>query len=221
MSRTEEVPVIAVDGPAAVGKGSVAREVARRLDFNYLDSGRAYRAAAVLAAAAGPVAEQGPAEVLAALAPVLAAPGRMEELMAEPRLDAEEVAVGASLVSRMPPVRAALLACQRAFRRGRGLVADGRDMAATVFPDAALKVYLDAALAVRAGRFRQRAAAQGLPDAKIAAGLSQFEERSLRDERRRVAPVRPAAGAVVIATDELDQGQVTERVIELYRQTQP
>ncbi|MBF2735466.1 MAG: (d)CMP kinase, partial [Betaproteobacteria bacterium AqS2] len=131
-------------------------------------------------------------------------------------------ATGASLVSQMPPVREALLACQRDFRTGRGLVADGRDMASTIFPDAVLAVYLDAAMEVRAERFRQRAASQGLPDAKIAAGLSQFKERSMRDERRRVAPVRPAAGAVVIATDELDQGQVTEKIIELYRQrTQP
>lgn len=207
-------PVIAIDGPAAVGKGTVAREVARQLGFVHLDSGRFYRAVGHRALAAG--ADLGdPAAVLAAARP-LRERAVLAALLASSALDSEEVGAAASIVATMPEVRAALLESQRAVGEVRGVVADGRDMAAVVFPDAILKVFLDASEQVREGRMLKRARANAADGSKMESYLAQFKERNQRDATRSLAPVVPAEGAHVITTDALSVAEVVAKVVGLY-----
>src|SRR5262249_50403737 len=147
------VPVIAIDGPSASGKGTIAKRVAQTLDFHYLESGALYRLVAPLSLRQDLDDEAPPAEAAAGLGVAfLGGEIILEDQEVSQHIRHEAVGNRASEVARMPAVRQALLARQRAFRQAPGLVADGRDIGTVVFPDAALKIFLTADPEVRAER---------------------------------------------------------------------
>ncbi|PKO84002.1 MAG: bifunctional 3-phosphoshikimate 1-carboxyvinyltransferase/cytidylate kinase [Betaproteobacteria bacterium HGW-Betaproteobacteria-11] len=209
-------PVIAIDGPSASGKGTVAMRVAERLGFHYLDSGALYRLVALAAGREGVALDDEAA--LAALAAGL--PARFEgervwlgEADVTTDIRSEEASGGASRVALLPAVRRALLARQRAWRRFPGLVADGRDMATVVFPGAEVKIFLTATAEARAERRYKQLIAKGMP-ANIYVLLKDLQERDARDTRRSEAPLRQAEDAVGIDTTPMDIDQAVAAVMD-------
>lgn len=204
------VPVIAIDGPSASGKGTVASLVAAALAFHYLESGALYRLVAY-------VGGTDPARDAAQL-DVAFRDGRIflsGQDVTDP-IHAEAVGNRASEVAKMPEVRAALLERQRAFRRAPGLVADGRDMGTVVFPDASLKVFLTASVGVRARRRHKQLIDKGI-HANLATLSRDLEERDARDAARAVAPLRPAEDAVLLDSTALTIDEVVDKVLMLFR----
>jgi len=216
----DSVPVIAIDGPSASGKGTVAARVAASLGFHYLDSGALYRLVALAATRAGvPLDAEG---ALAGLAAALPAQfdGECGLLAGEDvrrAIRAEEVSVGASRVAALPAVRAALLERQRAYCRAPGVVADGRDMGSVVFPDAGLKVFLTASAEARAERRYKQLIEKGLP-ANIHSLLRDLRERDARDAARSVAPLAQGADAVLLDTTDLTIEEAVDAVLHLARE---
>ena len=214
------MPVIAIDGPTASGKGTVAGRVAAALGWHYLDSGALYRLVALAALRAGVDPADGPA--LAALAAGLRPRfegGRILLADGEDVADAiraEAVGVAASRAAAQPALRAALLALQHAARRAPGLVADGRDMGTVVFPDAVLKVYLTASVESRAARRHKQLIEKGFP-ANIVDLSRDLAERDARDMQRAQAPLRPAEGALVLDSTRLSIDETVAAVLEAYR----
>jgi len=198
--------IIAIDGPAAAGKGTLARRLARHYGYDFLDTGSLYRGVGLQVLRAG----GDPADPKAAKA---AAEDLDLKLLAEPDLRGEAAAKAASQVAAQPAVRAALLDFQRNFARrppgGRGAVLDGRDVGTVVCPDAKVKLFIIASLEARARRrFREL---QDKGQAAIwSAILQDMQDRDARDSRRDVAPLKPAADAVVIDTTDLSPDQVFE-----------
>ena len=217
-----DVPVIAIDGPSGSGKGTVARQVARRLGWHLLDSGALYRLVALAGADRGlaPGDEPGHAAVAAALAAEFQADvAGNERILLDGRevtlaIRTESAGAAASRVAAMPAVRQALYARQRAYAAPPGLVADGRDMGTVVFTDAALKVYLTASAAERAQRRYKQLKEKGLT-ANLAALSLEIEERDRRDSTRPVAPLRPAPDAVIIDSTGVPVDEVIDRVLAL------
>ena len=213
-------PVVAIDGPSASGKGTVAQRVANTLGFHFLDSGALYRLTALAAMKAG-VALEDEAGV-AALAGELPADFEGDRILLSGEdvtegIRAEEVGVGASKVAALPAVRNALLARQRAYRRFPGLVADGRDMGSVVFPGAAAKVFLTASAAARAERRHKQLIAKGMP-ANMHALLQDLQERDARDAQRSVAPLRQCDDADLVDTTEMDIEAAVAAVMTIVRQ---
>jgi 3-phosphoshikimate 1-carboxyvinyltransferase len=216
------VPVIAIDGPSASGKGTVAQMVAARLGFHYLDSGALYRLLA-LAAQRDEVLltdESG----LAALAGRIEIRFEGERIWLDGSLVGDELrgelcAAAASKVAAFPGVRAALLAKQHAFRRVPGLVADGRDMGSVVFPDAVLKIFLTASAEARAERRYKQLMEKGI-DANIAALLLDIRVRDERDTQRSASPLQQAHGASLLDTTALDIEQAVQEILTRYRAMQ-
>jgi len=213
------VPVIAIDGPSASGKGTVARLLAGKLGFHHLDSGALYRLVA-LAVARGGIAT-GDEEAAAAVAASL--PVRFvgdEVLLGGERVtDAirtEQVSTVASFVAALPAVRAALLGRQRAFRRPPGLVAEGRDMGSVVFPDAGLKVFLTASPEARAERRYKQLIEKGIA-ATLAALLQDLRERDERDVTRSAAPLKQSPGARSLDTTSMSAEQAAALIEGWYR----
>jgi cytidylate kinase len=209
------VPVIAIDGPTASGKGTIAQRVAAALGFHYLDSGALYRLTSLQARRHRVRLDDGPA--LARLAEHL--PVRFEG--ATILLDGEDVTeairteahgIGASRVSVFAPVRSALLGLQHAFRRPPGLVADGRDMGTVVFPDAALKVFLTASAESRADRRLKQLNEKGI-SANLSSLLQDLLERDARDTSRATAPLRAAEDAYVLDSTSLTVEQTVAAVL--------
>lgn len=214
-SRPTGVPVIAIDGPTASGKGTVAQRVADALGFHYLDSGALYRLVALKA-----VRENVPADAadqLAALATGLQPQFNDRVLLdGEDVTDAirrEDVGVMASRIAVHPQLRAALMDVQRRFRRAPGLVADGRDMGSVVFPDAGLKVYLTASVEARADRRHKQLSDKGFP-ANMRALLQDLRERDARDSSRAAAPLKPAEGAKLLDSSDLPIDTVVKRIVD-------
>jgi 3-phosphoshikimate 1-carboxyvinyltransferase len=223
MSADADVPVIAIDGPSASGKGTVARAVAETLGFHFLDSGALYRLVALAAIKQGITWEQ--TERLTELA--LALNCRFEgdgvlldEQDATLAIRAEEVSAGASRVAAIGAVREALLARQRAFRSPPGLVADGRDMGSVVFPDARLKVFLTASAEERARRRYKQLMDKGIR-ANLGTLLQDISERDARDASRGVAPLQKCADAHLLDTTEISVEQAVSRILAWYRQVLP
>jgi 3-phosphoshikimate 1-carboxyvinyltransferase len=219
------VPVIAIDGPTASGKGTLASAVAARLGYRLLDSGAVYRAAAVAALDAGVAADDAPAlgRLAARLAPRLAfAAGRttLDGLDVTERLRDEATGTLASRISALPGVRAALLDVQLAFRRPPGLVADGRDMGTVVFPDAQLKIFLTAGPSERAVRRHRQLLARGVP-ATLDDLRADLEARDERDRNRAASPLRPAEDAILLDNSGLDVDASVERVLEAWEARRP
>ncbi|MCX7892951.1 MAG: (d)CMP kinase [Burkholderiales bacterium] len=216
-----DVPVIAIDGPSASGKGTVAQGVAAALGFHYLDSGALYRLVALAAGRAGLRLDDEPR--LAALAERLPAEfcGSDILLSGEVVTDAlrtESCSAGASRVASLAGVRTALLERQRAFRRPPGLVADGRDMGSVVFPDARLKVFLTASAEVRAERRYKQLIDKGIP-ANISTLLLDLRERDARDASRPVAPLVRSPDARLLDTTGMTIAEAVATVVAWFRET--
>jgi len=214
----KNAPVIAIDGPSASGKGTIASRVAGILGFHYLESGALYRLVALIALREG-LEEEG---AIARAAEAMDVSFLGEEIFLEDQevslqVRHEQVGTRASEVARMPAVRTALLKRQRAFRRPPGLVADGRDMATVVFPGADLKIFLTARPEIRAERRYKQ-----LIDKGIAANLSSLsrdlEERDARDRNRPVAPLVPASDSQVLDSSALSIDEVVGRIVGWFRE---
>jgi 3-phosphoshikimate 1-carboxyvinyltransferase len=216
---TQSVPVIAIDGPSASGKGTVAQRVATALGMHYLDSGALYRLLGLAAQQRGVALDD--ENALAALAGEVdirfeAGDTWLDGANVGDELRSEEAGSAASKVAALPKVRAALLDKQRAFRRAPGLVADGRDMASVVFPDSALKIFLTASAEVRAERRYNQLKEKGM-GANIAALLLDIRARDERDIQRSVAPLQQAQGASLLDTTPLNIEQAVQEVLDRYR----
>jgi len=209
--------VVAIDGPAASGKGTLARRLAERFRFAHLDSGRLYRATALLVLRAG----ADPGDPVAAVG---AARRVSPTVLGDPLLSSEDVARASSILSALPQVRAELLAMQRNFAAhppvpagqvtARGAVIDGRDIGTVVCPDAAVKLFVTAGLEARAERRLRELRERGAP-AIYGDVLEDMKERDARDSLRRVAPLAAAPDAVTIDTTLLDADQVFERAADI------
>jgi cytidylate kinase len=211
-------PVIAIDGPSASGKGAVASRVADALDFHYLESGALYRLVA-LECLTRRLADRGAIVEVAKGLPVSFHNERiiLSGQDVTDTIRSEECGVKASEVAQIPEVRRALLVRQRAFRMPPGLVADGRDMATVVFPDAGLKVFLTAAPEIRAQRRYKQLIDKGI-DANLRALSRDLQERDARDASRPVAPLVPAPDSQVLDSTALSIDQVVERIVGWWRE---
>lgn len=219
MKELGNIPVIAIDGPSASGKGTVAQRVARELGFHYLDSGLLYRLVALAAQKRGVASDDKAA--LAKLAQNLPAEFQGEEILLDGARVTDEIrseicAAGASKVAALPEVRLALLKQQRAFRKPPGLVAEGRDMSSTVFPDARLKLFLTASPEARAERRYKQLMEKGMY-ASISTLLQEIKERDARDSERPIAPLRQDAAAGLLDTTTLGVEEAVAEVIARYR----
>lgn len=219
-----EIPVITLDGPSGAGKGTIAQRVAREMGYHILDSGSLYRLTALASLNDG--LDTGDEVAIAAVAAAL-------EVNFEPTdsglkiilrgqdvteiIRQEEIGMRASKVAAIPAVRDALLQRQRDFAVEPGLVADGRDMGTTVFPDAPVKVFMTASAEERAERrykqLKEKGISANLPDL-----VADLKARDEQDANRAVSPLKPAEDAMLLDTTELSIQQVTDKVLELARQ---
>lgn len=216
---SKSIPVIAIDGPSASGKGTVAQRVAQALGYHYLDSGALYRLLALAASRRGVALEDEAALAQLALQIDIRFEGAeiwLDGELVGDELRTEQSGNAASKVAALPAVRAALLDRQKAFRQAPGLVADGRDMASVVFPDAALKIFLTASAEARAERRYKQLMEKGI-GANIATLLQEIRLRDERDSQRSVAPLQQAPGASFLDTTALNIEQAVQAVLTQYR----
>jgi cytidylate kinase len=213
-------PVIAIDGPSASGKGTVAARVARALGFHYLDSGALYRLVALVALDGGISFddEAGLAQAAEAME-VEFGEGvvRLGGVDVTHELRAEDVGAAASRVAARPAVRQALLERQRRFLMAPGLVADGRDMGSIVFPQASLKVFLTADVAVRAERRYKQLMEKGMYG-KMQDVVEELRRRDERDATRPVAPLKHYPDAIFLDTTGLSVDQAVQTVLDRWRE---
>ena len=212
-------PVIAIDGPTASGKGTVAALVAETLGFHYLDSGALYRLVALASEKRGIDVKN--ASELGLLVPKLLISFKNSQILLDGEdvtdaIRAENIGLRASALAVHPEVRSALVGLQRSFRQFPGLVADGRDMGSIIFPDAVLKVFLTATAAARAERRYKQLIAKGI-SAKLSDLLHDLQERDARDSNRGTAPLLVADGAKVLETSDLSIDQAVKTVLDWYQ----
>jgi cytidylate kinase len=211
-------PVIAIDGPTASGKGTVAMRVADQLSFHYLDSGALYRLVAFASEEACiSVDDESGLGAIASRMQVVFKDNKIflngkdvTELIRE-----EKIGTRASQLAIYPKVRDALLTLQREFRQNPGLVADGRDMASRIFTDAVLKVYLTASVQARAERRYKQLIAKGI-SARMDVLLQDLQERDARDTNRGTAPLQRVEGAYLLDTSDLSVDQAVTQVLNWY-----
>ena len=213
----DRLPVVAIDGPAASGKGTLARAIASVLAFDHLDTGSLYRRTAMALIDAGHGCDD--AVAATAIAKELAA-NPMCITSSDSRLRRDDVGVAAARIASMPPVRAALTDLQRSFARsppgGYGAVLDGRDIASVICPDADIKLYVTADIRVRARRRVEELQAAGLT-ATYEDVLADMKDRDARDAGREVAPLVVAKGATVVDTTDLAPGDVLKQALSIVR----
>ncbi|HQS58172.1 MAG: cytidylate kinase [Gallionellales bacterium 35-53-114] len=216
---TKPVPVIAIDGPSASGKGTVAQRVAQALGFHYLDSGALYRLLALAATRRGMALDNEAALAELALQIDIRFEGAdiwLDGAQVGDELRTEQSGAAASKVAALPAVRSALLDRQKAFRQAPGLVADGRDMASVVFPDAVTKIFLTASAEARADRRYKQLMEKG-NSVNIVDLLQEIRLRDERDSQRSVAPLQQAPGAILLDTTSLNIEQAVSAVLAQYR----
>lgn len=213
--------IVTIDGPSGVGKGTASRGVARALGWKWLDSGALYRVTAYAAqhakvafddiAGLVEVASQLPVDFVldSSDEPPIVFQGKAINAL----IRTEQMGNNASLISKYPEVRAALLARQQAFLTDQGLVADGRDMGTVVFPAAPVKFFLTASAAVRAERRHKQLLAKGV-DVNMRALLAEIEARDAQDRNRAVSPLIPAEDAEVLDTSVLSIAQVQSHILQ-------
>jgi cytidylate kinase len=216
MNSTSYIPVIAIDGPSASGKGTVAQRVAKQLGYHYLDSGALYRLVA-LAAKNVNISWQN-AKALAALTAELDIQFEAEKILLNGRdvsdeVRSEEMGKGASEVAVHPEVRAALMNLQHSFRKSPGLVADGRDMSTVVFPDAETKIYLTASAEVRAERRYKQLIEKG-KHANLQDILYELQQRDARDSQRSTAPLQQCQDAKLLETSQMSIEEAVKFVLD-------
>lgn len=216
--NTSNCPVIAIDGPTASGKGTVAALVAGNLGYHYLDSGAIYRVLAVAVEQAG-LNPDSPADLqqiipMSANLPVHFHGDRvlLNGADVSEAIRTEKAGVMASRLAVVPEVRAGLLQRQRDFRQSPGLVADGRDMGSVVFPDSALKVFLTASAQVRAERRVRQIEGRG-QQADFQAIYNDLMARDKRDSERAVAPLKPCEDALVLDCSNMPIDQVVATIL--------
>ena len=225
------VPVITIDGPAGSGKGTVARQLAARMGYHYLDSGALYRILALLSQQQGIDVED--ADGLLKICDQMQVRFSFDaqnmnnnsqehvavllnESEVSSELRTEECAAKASQLASQPIMREALLTKQRSFHQLPGLVAEGRDMGTVVFPDAKHKFFLTASPKERAVRRQKQLKKQGI-SASLGPLLKDIETRDSRDQNRKVSPLRPAADALLVDSTQLSIEQVVNRIAEVVR----
>ncbi len=208
--------VIAIDGPSASGKGTVARKLAAHFDFAHLDTGLLYRAVGLAVLRVG----GDPADpVLAEKAALALDSAQIMDLANDAELRGDEASLAASKVAAIPSVRAALLKFQRDFcalppKGKKGAVLDGRDIGTIIAPDAAVKIFVTASAEARAERRFKELQARG-QDATYASVLADMKERDRRDAERSIAPTKPASGAVVLDTTKLNAEQAFAEALRI------
>jgi cytidylate kinase len=222
-ASSPEPPVIAIDGPSASGKGTVAAKVAEALGFNYLDSGALYRLATLGALQRGTDLQD--EDALAQVAGTMGIEFRDGRTWLDGRdvtedLRTEEVSAAASKVAARGKVRRALLERQRGFRRPPGLVADGRDMGSVVFPEAPLKVYLTADVGTRAERRYKQLMEKGMY-AKMGDVVEDLQRRDERDSTRPVAPLKHYPDAFFLDTTGISVDQAVQKILGWWREKSP
>jgi cytidylate kinase len=216
------IPVLTIDGPSGAGKGTVSRLVAKKLGWNYLDSGSIYRSLAIaLQKASVDLANvNGIVKVAQAMALEFECGDELiVKLNGEDitdRLGLESTGSAASQIAALPEVRRVLLQKQQDFRRPPGLVADGRDMGTIVFPDAEIKVFLTASAAKRAER-RYKQLMEKEIDVNLAQLINDIEARDRRDMEREAAPLAMAVDALYIDSSDMAIDAVVEEVLNLIR----
>lgn len=216
--QNSNIPVIAIDGPTASGKGTVAHLVAERLGFHMLDSGSLYRLTALQAIRRGvPLSDEHGIAKLAEHMQVTFTGTQIllgQENVAH-AIRAEEVGNMASKIAALPTVRQALFALQLAFRKAPGLVADGRDMGTVIFPHAPLKIFLTASAQARAERRYKQLIDKGF-SANMKDLLADLQARDARDMNRAVAPLAPAADAHILDSSHMTAAEAVEEVLRLW-----
>ena len=219
------VPVICIDGPTASGKGTLASEVARRLGYHYLDSGSLYRLTGLAARRAQLEPDPCNEAAISALAQSLPVRFVADRILlgdedVSDAIRTEAAGMDASCVSALPGVRQSLLNLQHGFACLPGLVADGRDMGTTIFPQAALKVYLTAGAAQRAERRHKQLISKGIP-ANINSLRADLEARDARDQSRTVSPLKPAQDALLLDNSQLTVEESVDQVLRWWQERQP
>ena len=217
MNESASIPVIAIDGPTASGKGTVAQKVAERLGFHYLDSGALYRLTAVAATRAGiNLDDEVNLARLAGSLDVKFANSKvwLGEAEVTDEIRTEVASQNASRAAAFPQVRQALLCRQRAFRNAPGLVCDGRDMGSVVFPDAKPKFFLTASVEARAERRTKQLKQKGM-SAIMEDVVKELRIRDDRDMTRPIAPLKHFPDAYLIDTTDISADIAVEKIIEI------
>jgi cytidylate kinase len=216
------IPVLTIDGPSGAGKGTVSRAVAKKLGWNYLDSGSIYRSLAIAVLKQG--VDLADESAIVSVAQTMALEFdchdelvvRLDGVDITAKLGLESTGSTASIIAALPEVRRVLLQKQQDFKQLPGLVADGRDMGTVVFPDAKNKVFLTASAAERAKRRYKQLIEKG-NDANLPQITTEIEERDRRDSERKNAPLAVAGGALYIDSSEMTLDAVIEEVLNLIR----